>query len=169
MIVVVNTENRRLCDADLTEMYRQRKIVFVDRAGRKFPAVADHEIKCYDLEDTIYLLAKEELEGPLLASVRLLPTTRPHLIGDLFPATCRDAPPRGPTVWGSVTILDYPGPTKLWQTPAIRLYASASHQRPDQFEPDVDEQRTSSLCLGQAAPIHQVKQSAPSTGDLAHG
>lgn len=99
MIVVVTAENRRLFEADLMEMYRQRKIVFVDRAGWKIQVVADQEIDCYDRADTVYLLAKEGLDGPLLASVRLLPTTRPHLIGDLFPAACRDAPPRGPTVW----------------------------------------------------------------------
>lgn len=99
MIVIVNAENRRLFEADLVQMYRQRKTVFVDRAGWKIPVVADQEIDCYDREDTIYLLSKEQLDGPLLASVRLLPTMRPHLMGDLFPATCRDAPPRGPTVW----------------------------------------------------------------------
>lgn len=99
MIVVVNAENRRLFEADLIQMYRQRKATFVDRAGWKIPAIADQELDCYDREDTIYLLAKEELEGPLLASVRLLPTTRPHLMGDLFPTACREAPPHGPTVW----------------------------------------------------------------------
>jgi N-acyl-L-homoserine lactone synthetase len=99
MIVVVNAENRSLFQADLTEMYRQRKTVFVDRSGWKLPVVADQELDSYDREGTIYLLAKEEIEGPLLASVRLLPTTSPHLMGDLFSAACRDALPRGPTVW----------------------------------------------------------------------
>lgn len=99
MIVVINAENRRLFEADLSEMYRQRKTVFVDRAGWKIPVVADQEIDCYDREDTIYLLSKEELDGALLASVRLLPTTRPHLMGDLFATACQDAPPHGPTIW----------------------------------------------------------------------
>lgn len=99
MIVVVNAENRRHFEADLTQMYRQRKAVFVDRAGWKIPVIANQEIDCYDNRDTIYLLAKEQLDGPLLASVRLLPTTRPHLMSDLFPAACREAPPHGPTVW----------------------------------------------------------------------
>ena len=99
MIVVVNAENRRLFEGDLIQMYRQRKAVFVDRAGWKIPVVADQEIDCYDQEHTIYLLAKEHIEGPLLASVRLLPTTGPHLMGDLFPTAFRDAPPHGPTVW----------------------------------------------------------------------
>lgn len=99
MIVVVNAENRGTFEADLIQMHRQRKAVFVDGAGWKVPVVADQEIDCYDREDTIYLLAKEDLQGPLLASVRLLPTTRPHLMGDLFPAACREAPPHGPTIW----------------------------------------------------------------------
>lgn len=99
MIVVVTAENRRLFEADLVQMYRQRKTVFVDRQGWKVPVVVDQEIDCYDREDTFYLLSKEELDGPLLASVRLLPTMRPHLMSDLFPGACRDAPPRGPNVW----------------------------------------------------------------------
>lgn len=99
MIIVVNAENRRLFEADLIEMHRQRKIVFVDRAGWKIPVVADREIDCYDREDTVYLLAKEEFDAPLLASVRLLPTTRAHLMGDLFATTCRGTPPHGPTIW----------------------------------------------------------------------
>lgn len=99
MIVVVNAENRELFEADLLEMHRQRKSIFVDRAGWNVPVIADREIDCYDREDTIYLLAKDKLEGPLLGSVRLLQTTKPHLMGDLFPAACRDPSPRGPTVW----------------------------------------------------------------------
>lgn len=99
MIIVVNAENRSLFAADLIQMYRQRKTVFVDGAGWKVPAIGDQEIDCYDHQKTIYLLAKEDLEGPLLASVRLLPTTRPHLMGDLFSGACREAPPHGPTVW----------------------------------------------------------------------
>jgi N-acyl-L-homoserine lactone synthetase len=99
MIIVLNTENRSLFEADLTEMCRQRKIAFVDRVGWKLPVVADQEIERYDLEDTVCLPAKRELEGPLFASVPLLSTTRPHLMGDPFPVMCRDAQSRAPTVW----------------------------------------------------------------------
>ena len=61
--------------------------------------VADQEVDGYDCEDTIYLLGKSEPEGPLLASVRLLPTMRPHLMADLFASACRGGPPRGATIW----------------------------------------------------------------------
>lgn len=99
MIFVVDAENRRHCTADLMAMHCQRKAVFVDRAGWKVPVVADCEIDRYDLlEDTMYLLAKDEPSGPLLGSARLLPTTGPHLLRDLYPASYRAALPSGPTV-----------------------------------------------------------------------
>lgn len=99
MIFVVNAENRSQFASELAEMHRQRKSVFVDRAGWKVPVVADQEIDAYDREDTLYLLGKAACVGPLLASVRLLPTMRPHLMGDLFATACRGDPPRGPTIW----------------------------------------------------------------------
>lgn len=99
MIFLVNAENRAQFAADLVEMHSQRKIVFVDRAGWTVPVLGDSEIDLYDREETIYLLAKAEPDGQLLASARLLPTTGPHLMSDLFVGACGDSPPRGPTVW----------------------------------------------------------------------
>lgn len=99
MIVVVNAENRRLFPADLVQMHRQRKAVFVDAAGWKIPVFGDMEMDAYDREDTIYLLAKNHSNGPVLASVRLLTTTGPHLMSDLFDAEDLESMPRGPAVW----------------------------------------------------------------------
>ncbi len=100
MIVVVDAGNRGHFAADISAMHRQRKAVFVDRAGWKVPVVADLEIDRYDLlEDTRYLLAKGEPYGPLLASARLLTTAGPHLMQELYPASYRAALPSGPGVW----------------------------------------------------------------------
>lgn len=99
MIFLVNDTNRAQFAADIAQMHRHRKAVFVDRAGWKVPVVADQEIDAYDCEETMYLLGKGEPKGPLLASARLLPTMRPHLIADLFAAACRDGPPRGAEIW----------------------------------------------------------------------
>jgi N-acyl-L-homoserine lactone synthetase len=99
MIFLVNAENRQLFAADLVEMHRQRKRVFVDANGWNVPVVGDMEIDCYDSANTTYLIAKAEADGPVLASVRLLPTVTPHLMTDLFVAACNGAVPRGPTVW----------------------------------------------------------------------
>lgn len=99
MIFLVNADNRRLFESDLTEMHRQRKAIFVDRIGWKIPVVTDMEIDRYDRDDTMYLLLKDTAGGKLLASARLLSTVEPHLMSDLFAAACSDAAPRGPTIW----------------------------------------------------------------------
>lgn len=99
MIFVVNADNRRLFETDLIDMHRQRKIVFVDGLGWKIPVVADLEIDRYDGEDTMYLIGKATPRGELLASVRLLPTVRAHLMNDLFPGASRSVFPRGRAIW----------------------------------------------------------------------
>lgn len=100
MIFVVDAATRRHFAADLEAMHCQRKIVFVDRAGWNLSVAADQEIDRYDLlDDTMYLLAKDELHGPVLGSARLLTTTGPHLMRDLYSASYRAALPSGPTVW----------------------------------------------------------------------
>lgn len=99
MIFVVDAGNRRSFQSDLLEMHRQRKVVFVDRAGWDVPVIGDREVDAHDRKDTIYLLAKDRPDGPVLASVRLLTTTGAHLMCDLFDPADQQAIPRGPTVW----------------------------------------------------------------------
>jgi len=99
MIFIVTSENRRAFLAEIDEMHRQRKRVFVDRFGWNIPAVKDKEIDCYDRDETIYLIAKDVPEGPVVASVRLLPTVGPHLMIDLFRDACSTPPPCGPAIW----------------------------------------------------------------------
>lgn len=110
MIFVVDAGNRRHFATDLAAMHCHRKAVFVDRAGWKLPVVADQEIDRYDLlEDTMYLLAKDQPSGPLLASARLLKTTGPHLMQDLYSPSYRAALPSGPTVWEISRYCSAPG------------------------------------------------------------
>lgn len=99
MIFIVDAGNRRLFQPDLDEMHRQRKAVFVDRIGWRLPTTKDAEIDSYDRVDTVYLLAKKRPQGPLLASVRLLRTTGPHLLSELLLPASQGAPLRGPHIW----------------------------------------------------------------------
>lgn len=109
MIFFVDAGNRAPFAADIISMHRQRKSVFVDRAGWKVPVVADQEIDRYDLlEQTMYLLAKDEPAGPLLASARLLTTAGPHLMQDLYRAA-HPALPCGPAVWEASRFCTSPG------------------------------------------------------------
>jgi N-acyl-L-homoserine lactone synthetase len=109
MIFVVNAQNHRLFQADLVQMCRQRKTVFVDGAGWQLPVIGDMEMDAYDRGDTLYLLAKDRPEGQVLASVRLLTTTGPHLMCELFDAADRDRMPRGPSVWEASRFCTAPG------------------------------------------------------------
>jgi N-acyl-L-homoserine lactone synthetase len=99
MVLIVNAENRHLFEPDLREMHIQRQRVFVDGLRWPLPSGGGSELDQYDKEDVLYLLVKNELDGKLLASVRLLQTDRPHPLSDLFHKLCDGAVPHGPDVW----------------------------------------------------------------------
>ena len=53
----------------------------------------------FDRDDTAYVVATDE-RGALVGTARLLPTTRPYLLGTLFPALMHGlALPASPQVW----------------------------------------------------------------------
>lgn len=121
MIFVAHSSNRHLFSADLAVMHRQRKRIFVDGMGWKLPVIRDMEIDGYDREDTTYLLSKDELDGEVLASARLLTTDGRHLMSDLFAGACQQPAPRGSGVWEVSRFCVAPGMTRrvrlrlLWQ------------------------------------------------------
>jgi N-acyl-L-homoserine lactone synthetase len=87
--------NRRL----LETMFADRKRLFVDLYGWKIPVVEGRlEIDQYDGPDTVYLVAADA-DGEHEASLRLMPTTRPHMLGELFAHLCPGGVPIGPTTW----------------------------------------------------------------------
>lgn len=99
MIHLVNHGNSVRYQPQLAAMYTDRKSVFVDRLKWDVPVVDGRfEIDQYDTEDAIYLVATSPEGGDHLGSVRLLPTTRPHLMGDCFPMLVDGEVPRGPDV-----------------------------------------------------------------------
>lgn len=86
-------------DATLDVMFAARKSVFVDLLKWNVP-VRDgrHEIDQFDDDHARYLILLSD-DGRHLGSVRLLPTTRPHILDTLFPKLCEHTPPRGPSTW----------------------------------------------------------------------
>jgi acyl homoserine lactone synthase len=62
-----------------------RHQVFVEQLGWKLPCADDRfERDQYDRPDTVYILAHDE-SGSICGCARLLPTTRPYLLRELFP------------------------------------------------------------------------------------
>lgn len=88
----------------IESMYVDRKRLFVDLYGWDVPVVEDRfEIDQFDTADTVYIIYADAA-GDHEASIRLMPTTRPHMLGDLFAALCPGGVPIGPTIWESTRL-----------------------------------------------------------------
>lgn len=86
-------------DAAMRAMFEARKRVFIDLLGWDLPVLAGrYEVDQFDDSHARYLILTNG-EGQHLASARLLPTARPHLLGSLFAALCDVPPPTGPDIW----------------------------------------------------------------------
>ncbi len=99
MIDLVLPEQRMVFAGALMQMHRDRKQVFVDRLGWDLPAPGSWlEIDEYDDEYAVYMLARGN-DGTHRGSVRLLPTTRPHMLAGLFRSLCAADPPAHSGCW----------------------------------------------------------------------
>ncbi|OYX77136.1 MAG: hypothetical protein B7Y82_09365 [Sphingomonadales bacterium 32-65-25] len=94
-------------------MLKDRKIVLMDRLGWDLQSPDGlHELDEYDDEDTLYLIVHQPETGRHLGSVRLLPSTGAHLLGDKFAHLCADGVPVGPDVWEITRLVTAPGLTR---------------------------------------------------------
>ncbi|QNA86846.1 autoinducer synthase [Sphingomonas sp. So64.6b] len=85
-------------DPRLCAMFTARKRVFVDLLRWDVPVIADRfEVDQFDGPGAQYLLLSDPA-GAHLASVRLLPTTRPHILDTLFAGLCDGPVPAGPAI-----------------------------------------------------------------------
>ncbi len=113
MVAVVTSDNRSRYSEQLDQMHRDRKKVFVDRWKWKVPVVdGQFEIDQFDTEAAIYLLSLDAQTRMHLSSVRLLPTTQPHLLGSLFEELCEDEVPTGEDIWEITRYCEAPDPPK---------------------------------------------------------
>ncbi|MDB5580810.1 MAG: autoinducer synthase [Bradyrhizobium sp.] len=86
-------------DALLTEMFRERKRVFIDLLRWDVPVLAgEFELDQFDGPSAIYLLMASP-EGRHCGSMRLLPTDGPTILGDIFPFLCDRPVPASPHCW----------------------------------------------------------------------
>lgn len=100
MIDMISPDKRWRYAAPLMQMHRDRKLVFVDGLGWRLSAPGSWlEIDAYDNEQAVYLMARDEESGDHLGSVRLLPTTGPHLLEGVFAGLCPGGAPSAGDVW----------------------------------------------------------------------
>lgn len=92
--------NRHLVES----MFEERKRLFVDFFGWDVPVVESRfEIDQFDTPDTVYLIAAGA-DGAHEASLRLMPSVRPHMLQAIFPHLCPGGVPMGPTIWESTRL-----------------------------------------------------------------
>ncbi|HEY5799525.1 MAG TPA: acyl-homoserine-lactone synthase [Burkholderiaceae bacterium] len=69
--------------------YRHK--IFIERLGWQLPVENGRERDQFDRPDTIYVVARDN-NGAICGCARLLPTTLPYLLGDVFPELMGGAP-----------------------------------------------------------------------------
>lgn len=79
---------------------RFRYQVFVEMLGWQLEGSGEGlELDQFDRADTIYVIARDE-SGDVAGSARLLPTTRPYLLGEVFPQLLHGEPiPASAAIW----------------------------------------------------------------------
>jgi N-acyl-L-homoserine lactone synthetase len=110
MIDVVLPENRFDFAHSLLEMHHDRKRVFVDRLGWGLPSRESWlEVDEFDNEYAVYLIARAPDTGRHEGSVRLLPSTRPHMLASVFPSLCANDVPVADDCWEISRLVAPPG------------------------------------------------------------
>lgn len=100
MIDVVLPEERFAYASLLMQMHQDRKTVFVDRLGWQLPSAGSWlEVDDFDNNHTVYLLARSPQSGSHEGSVRLLPSTAPHMLQSIFRDLCSREVPVGEDCW----------------------------------------------------------------------
>jgi N-acyl-L-homoserine lactone synthetase len=99
MIRIVTKDNAGRHVGHLHQMHRIRKTVFKDRLGWDVTVSGELEVDVYDALGPSYLLSIDR-HGAVNGCVRLLPTTGPNMLRDIFPSfVTRAAVPRSERVW----------------------------------------------------------------------
>ncbi len=85
MIRLVNGSERSQFRSMVDAMYRIRAQVFHERLGWDVIVQDGREIDRFDDDNPLYLISVDELTGRVRGSLRLLPTTGPNMLRDVFP------------------------------------------------------------------------------------
>ncbi len=96
---LLHRPHERLAAAHLQDMFRLRKEVFVGRLHWDVAARQDLERDCYDLIGPVYGICLAD-DQRVVGCWRLLPTTGPYMLRDVFPEMVGENPmPCSPRVW----------------------------------------------------------------------
>lgn len=95
MLHVMQSGGRPASDGVLRGMFAARKSVFVDLLKWDVPVIdGTFDVDQFDDGHATYLVLADQ-DGAHLASARLLPTTRPHILDSFYAQLCAGGPPCG--------------------------------------------------------------------------
>lgn len=104
MILTLQNYPENAHRAALETMFADRKAQFVDFFDWEVPVVDGRfEMDQFDTDTAVYIVAIDDA-GRHEASLRMLPSWLPHLLGDIFPHICVGGVPVGPTTWESTRL-----------------------------------------------------------------
>ncbi|TDK49816.1 acyl-homoserine-lactone synthase [Antarcticimicrobium luteum] len=99
MIIVIDALNRHRFGKILDEMYKLRARVFQDRLGWEVTVRNGKEIDAFDDLDPAHVVCLDE-DGDVVGCMRLLQTTGPHMLADVFHTLLDGEPPlRSSQIW----------------------------------------------------------------------
>jgi N-acyl-L-homoserine lactone synthetase len=100
MLVVIEPYNAHEYSDFLDDMFRLRARVFRDRLGWDVQVADGKERDKYDDEGPVYIIYADDESLKVKGSLRLLPTTGPTVLADIFSDTLPDAVHlSAPTIW----------------------------------------------------------------------
>jgi acyl homoserine lactone synthase len=86
----------------IEQMFRLRKRVFHERLKWDVNIQGEFEIDSYDALRPLYVLSMNERTNQVVGSLRLLPTTGPNMLAEIFPELLPEGQLiRNPTIWES--------------------------------------------------------------------
>jgi len=91
VIIAIQATDAKAFGHLIKSSFRLRKRVFADTLGWDVPVHGDLEYDLYDDLDPVHLVLTNSNRTRLYASLRLLPTTGPNLLHDIFAETIPDA------------------------------------------------------------------------------
>jgi len=101
MIFAIESADQDKYPALFDAMFRMRAEVFSGRLGWDVTVENGREIDRFDPETPLYLLSLDERSGQLRAAVRLLPTTGPNMLRDVFSVLMPGGTVESPLIWES--------------------------------------------------------------------
>lgn len=101
MILTIESHNRHHYPDLIDQMFEMRAEVFSGRLAWDVSVTNGREIDRFDAEDPAYLLSVNERTGALQGAVRLLPTTGPNMLREVFSELVPGGAPESPLIWES--------------------------------------------------------------------